>query len=292
MIPNQNLHDCLIGSDFIECLNRYVPDSNGKIANLIGFPAIFQKLAQSEIPGEICGNHLKQFLSDSDYYIDDFEDSSVTIYKDDHFTCSIRVCYPYEASTRTLSSAPSDELISVLSPVKKLTGKCYELPSEIELSIFDPSAQLRFVRDIELSRGSEPFYSRAEKVPDLRCDKKIALLSFVESDFVPYQWAFDRRSLKPLFSGATRSEISRIETSLELLELLSGSHFDMNVVLPIVERLCEHPLHFVRWKALQTLSAMDKTKAKRILLLMRGDDHPLIAKTATKIVNRIEMRSN
>ncbi|HEX9963761.1 MAG TPA: HEAT repeat domain-containing protein [Allosphingosinicella sp.] len=84
-----------------------------------------------------------------------------------------------------------------------------------------------------------------------------------------FEWAFDRRTLNARFYCTIRLAESNMCGILDLL----AQHGDERV-LGTVARLVDHPLHFVRWKAVQTVARLDREQGVQLARRSLEDRHP------------------
>jgi hypothetical protein len=98
-----------------------------------------------------------------------------------------------------------------------------------------------------------------------------------------YEWAFDRNSLEAI----SYSTIALAESNLcSLFDLLSQAGDDRS--LDLIESFATHPMHFVRWKAVQAIGSRD---AARGMIMARGaltDQHPDVREAARATVEGLQ----
>ncbi len=95
------------------------------------------------------------------------------------------------------------------------------------------------------------------------------------SIFGEYEWAFDQNSCSALQVYTLRERESFLTTIFDLLGDVRSPES-----IPFVEPFSAHPLHFVRWKAIQTLGRIDKPRALAFVEAALEDPHPQIRAAA------------
>jgi hypothetical protein len=262
--------------------------SSGDGAGFTGaVDAAFRALAVSGAPEAILQEHVAALAGNPHFETDAFHRNSLTLFEDEAVTLYIRLLRPATSAKLMFSTGRADQLMAVLTEGRTLEVRSYRFDAPRDLAVFDPAARIALAGNVQLSRASGPILSRGGDIVDYVAAESLALLVLEKNETVPFQWGFDVATLAPLFSSTTRSGLSRLETLIELVRELISKRVDPATLTGMLERLCEHPMHFVRWKAVQALSEVDRDAGFAIVRKMADDPHPHVAAAAARIVARV-----
>lgn len=153
----------------------------------------------------------------------------------------------------------------------------FDAPADLDLSVLREDVQL-VDRGQAIPEINEIFSKdgRREILDVAPAANRPALTFRVNTmPFDDFEWSFDRSTLRPLQISSMKQVDSNLTTIFDLLAAVRSPRS-----LEHLERYAIHPTHFVRWKAIQTISAIDKEMA---LLFVKGaadDRHPHVRAAA------------
>ncbi|WCT74292.1 hypothetical protein PQ455_03425 [Sphingomonas naphthae] len=180
-----------------------------------------------------------------------------------------------------LATVPENGMISVISGGENLTLQKYEFDKPIDISIFDIDVRLRKIEGCSsLNHGKIVEYD-AGNVMNIDVNKGVSyILKLSETAVLPFQWVIDKQSLAPMFPCATLAAVTRMETLVDLSLAFADDRLPREQAIALMKSLLRHPLHSVRWKALQGLSELDDGSTAHALECMSKDPHPHIRAAA------------
>ncbi len=100
----------------------------------------------------------------------------------------------------------------------------------------------------------------------------IRINSVIPSSF---EWYFDRTALRPLGMIPINVLESNVTTLLSLLAVAGDDH-----TVDYVKPLVESPVHYIRWAAVQTISALNSAQGLSCLTKLAEDAHPEVRTAA------------
>jgi hypothetical protein len=175
-----------------------------------------------------------------------------------------------------LAMTAGNALLSVLSERPSLAITRFCLPAGCDVTVFSPGVELEDHGRAIMSFGSDPYICKAGDVLLLEPSDSLIVIKVVENYSLPYQWAFDGETLRSLFVATSLPSLTRPETLLDLAMALHGEGKGIPELTDVVESVTQHPLHFVRWKAVQILGRINPASAKSVLHRFVNDTHPHI----------------
>jgi len=237
---------------------------------------------------------LRMIYEEPSARVDVLSSNSFVIFRNDNFLLSMQMVgtEPITAlGTRTkyIATAPESGLQAVISPTGSLRAWRYGLPSDVDLSIFDPSARPALIDVSDLTIESPVYRYNAGEVFKLESKSPICVLRLSELATLNYQWTFDPDTLRPVFPSVTLPSVGRMETLMDVAVSLSDVLMPKEDAVDILRSLVDHPLHFIRWKAAQGLGALDPLSALDALRTLTADRHPHIKKAAFAALENIEL---
>lgn len=96
-------------------------------------------------------------------------------------------------------------------------------------------------------------------------------------------WEFDRETLY-----ARRVFASTIEATTNSYVLKFLAKYGNIASVSAVERLKQHPFHYVRWDVAKALGEMDEDALMKLLYEFKEDVHPHVQQAAIATLNNIE----
>ncbi|TCP65059.1 HEAT repeat domain-containing protein [Sphingomonas sp. PP-CE-1G-424] len=238
---------------------------------------------------------LQMIDSEPSARIDVLSSNSFIIFRNDHFLLSIQMAgaLPLNAlptdGRRYIATAPENGLQAVISPSGSLHAARYRLPEGVDLSVFDPEVRPKLVDDQELDEKSPCYRYNAGEVFKLDFSSPIYVLRLSETSTLDYQWTFDPSTLAPVFPSVTLPSVGRMETLMDVAVSLTGTVLPRENAIGILESLVDHPLHFIRWKAVQGLGALDPPLAIESLKRLTSDSHPHIRRSANSALEQLSV---
>jgi hypothetical protein len=181
----------------------------------------------------------------------------------------------YPESMSHIYSSPNRFLQVEVSGVS-CTCDRYAGPSRIGGSLFDSSVELALLSSTRVA-GGEVISKDLDEVIDFHNFTRVPAL-FLRVTQAPerdFEWAFDRSTLR----ARSYSTIRLAESNLCSLFDLLGAHGDAGII-DLVSEFAEHPLHFVRWKAVQTVARLDCDRGLALARLAVSDEHPHVRRAA------------
>ena len=174
----------------------------------------------------------------------------------------------YPQSMTHIYSSPNRFLQVEVSGVS-CTCDRYAGPSCIGGPLFDRRIALEPVSSSRLA-GGEIASKDLDEVVDFHSFTRVPplFLRLAQTPERDFEWAFDRRSL----CAQSYSTIRLAESNLCALFDLLGGHGDESSV-DLVAAFAAHPLHFVRWKAVQTVGRLDRQRGLSMARGALSDEH-------------------
>lgn len=143
--------------------------------------------------------------------------------------------------------------------------------------VFDPARRLQRLDDLVVPPGEVTSCSALTGAYQFAAD--VATVALVASG--PHQsalrWHYDVRSLRPVRATPTDDAWLRIRELLKFAEVVGDPS-----VVPALDVLGEHPSHFVRWAAAQTVLRISRHDGVRWLRAAAADPHPQIRAAAAR----------
>lgn len=181
----------------------------------------------------------------------------------------------YSGTSPYIFSSPNSYMQSSLNE-GSFSCDHYRGPIRLSEAIFDPSIEIDLISSTRIE-DSAIIAKGFDDIVDLY-DFSSAPTAFVRLAQQPqgdYEWAFARGTLRAHSYCTVRLAESNLCGLFELL----AENADERCV-PAVSPFCEHPLHFVRWKAIQTIGRHDPIKGLSLTRRALDDPHPHVRAAA------------
>jgi HEAT repeat protein len=172
-------------------------------------------------------------------------------------------------------------LVGVLGPAS-LPWDRYELPGEPETWSREAPREL-ILAETGLTRPLEhvSIDGRTEAY-DFRVSAPTILVRLFRNGSEPLHHIYDRQSLRPWLVQAGDTASTQIVCLANALEELGDASS-----VAVLEQASHHPHHFVRWSAIQAISALHEESAMRCLRAALTDSHADIRDAARRTLARI-----
>lgn len=173
-----------------------------------------------------------------------------------------------------------------LSPTHTISAKVaggalllnrYAVAEQLDLERFDASVRIREADCRLMEAGEIHLKDGKSELTDFQAKAGTPAFSLRVNTvpFGDYEWAFDRATLRAASISGIRQAESNLTTILDLLAA-AGSPDSIEHV----SRFVDHPMHFVRWKAAQTLFSIDGEAGLGAVRGLEADPHPEIRAAA------------
>lgn len=187
---------------------------------------------------------------------------------------------------KIFTSLPYDCLIGNLGPAVHFTR--HQFPAELNRSVFERGLTLRPGVFEELLHLQATTFPSATDVPEYLVTEATLLVELSLKGWSPLVWIFDSDKKAALMCTSSHDAPVRNQAVAECLQYLATKRSTpMEPTLEILKRLALSEHHHVRWRALQSLCALDFEIAKPYLLQAREDPHPLVSDAARKAAERL-----
>lgn len=184
----------------------------------------------------------------------------------------------HSGASRWLYMTPNHTMSAKLAG-GPLSVSRYLLPDIEDPSVLDKSMALTATDSTEVSPGEVFSKNGDTTVIDVRSETSRPAFT-LRLNTIPhgdYEWAFDRSSLMPIRISGVRQFESNITTIFDLLQAARVSS-SVEHVLPFVD----HRMHFIRWKAIQTIGAIDPIAGLAQVEKATADSHPEVRAAARR----------
>ena len=190
------------------------------------------------------------------------------------------------ANDPTFSSLPNDCLVGNIGRAP-IVFTHYRFPADLNLALFDQSLVLPQGSQKELRRGQSVFFRFAADIPDYAVPKATISVELSRKHYSPLLWVFERSTGSAVLCTSSYEAPVRSHAVAESLQYLAAELTQTS--LEILVRLTTSRHHHVRWRALQSLCAIDFEFAKPHLLRACEDSHPIVAHAARKAVQQLRL---
>lgn len=136
------------------------------------------------------------------------------------------------------------------------------------------SVKLQDGQYIHLQAGKNAIHFK-----DVKEDMSYFEITGVSSD-VRVIGEYDLRTLNLIGVSAANLSSSRAEMFSEMV-----ANLQHKPSVPVLEKLCSHKDHFVRWAAATSLYSLDEESGKRVIFDLTSDPHPDVRNTASQCIN-------
>lgn len=150
----------------------------------------------------------------------------------------------------------------------------YRLPDGWRSDVFDPAARPVLVEHA-VAKPGEIIEFHSGDIIDLKFTGDACLVKFFSTRFDALMWSFDRETLTPLHAYSASMESTIYTYMAEALAEFGGAR-----AVSGLEHLTRHPVHYVRWKAIQMLGRVCRDSAVAALQRATDDAHPHVRNAA------------
>jgi hypothetical protein len=255
--------------------------------SVMRFEPAFARLMQSRELEIILAEMLGE-LSVEEYYRRDY----ISPRLEEWFIASSRL-YSLEALVIRPSTNPTFSTFSQDCIIGNLGGAPIEFLQHRLSAIRDLGA---FETGLQLPQG-EPGAIQSRQCAVFRCGLdaiELALsapaiqVQLLCGQHAPLVWRFTRSDRRAQLATAATDSATRSQIVGEFLQHLANESLEtIGASIGYLETLVQSPHHFVRWRALQSLCAIDFQHAKPLLLQALHDPHPAVAEAAGRAVDRL-----
>lgn len=187
----------------------------------------------------------------------------------------------HRRSPTYLYSATSVGMVSPLGD-EPVPYDRYRLPEGWNYEIFDSSVKPLFVESAVAKPGEIIEFHRGDII-DLKFTDDACLVKFFSTNFNAVMWSFDRETLTPLHAYSANMESTIYTYMAEAL-----AEFGSERAVPGLNHLTTHPVHYVRWKAIQMLGRVCRSSALAALQRAAGDTHPHVRNAARSTLAKVQ----
>lgn len=179
-----------------------------------------------------------------------------------------------------LYSATSVGMVSPLG-TEPVPYDRYRLPEDWSNAVFDAEVRPKLVDSAVAYPGEIIEFHRGDII-DLKFTGDACLVKFFSTDFDAVMWSFDRATLTPLHAYSASMESTIYVYMADALAEFGGER-----AVPGLVHLAGHPVHYVRWKAIQMLGRTCYDAAVTALEKAVDDEHPHIRNAARRTLAQI-----
>lgn len=202
---------------------------------------------------------------------------SYVLVQNEHFTLYLKMLSagPYLTSTGT-------DRVTAFRPPEGVTIDTYAIDGDFNPEVFDPGARLRLVES--RTAGATWLVQRRSEalVHDFRSTVPALCAGLNLAPASSQVWMFDRASLNASFPTLSQRDLSGYVLFSKMVAATGA-----NSAVSVLEQLCTHPSHAVRWAAVQALARLDGRTARERLGDMADDSHPHVRESARKVLARM-----
>jgi hypothetical protein len=199
---------------------------------------------------------------------------------------SLRAFVAKPANDTVFTSLPYDCLVGNLGPAVHFTR--HKFPPDCNREVFERGLRLQRGVFEELTPLQSVVFSSATDAPEYLVTEATLLVELSLKAWAPLVWVFDTTEKSALMCTSSYEAPVRNHAVAESLQHLASKRgAPMEPSLDILKRLTFNKHHHVRWRALQSLCALDFEVAKPYLLRARDDPHPLVSDAARKAAQRL-----
>lgn len=151
-------------------------------------------------------------------------------------------------------------------------------------------------RAVRLSPGEAIYLDAKQYITDLQeSDVPVVVARLSSKSYEPLACSIDRSTGQFRMFSCGVPSVARVPLSLKLMRamIVAGeeqlSPEEVEKCLITMERYCSHPLHFIRWVAIQSLASINLMRAKKHISVATNDPHPHVRHAAVSAVNLLRM---
>jgi hypothetical protein len=247
-------------------------------------PPFDELLGSNDLVAAVNGE-LRHMLRDNKYYPQVSAERSITLIDKPEYKLFLTLLPPVtkadSSQARSLSGLTGHHVIGCVGggPIRIMrcrrplphphdTFSRHIKPSRIDDACLKPGESIAFNGDADL-------FSVLEASESL-------LMRLSTPDIGNLRWDYDIKTLEPIRAVAASLRDSRTEFAAEVLGRIGDQES-----ASVLEALYEHPAHFVRWMALQSLGSLDYRRAFRLLHRAVDDEHPHVRAAARKTLDQL-----
>lgn len=250
---------------------------------------LFDAFARSREYERIYIAYLDSLVSRPPSRFDQTIGSSFSVFRNESFLVAIQLVdgSPTDQQTsrpKTIATTLENGLQAVINRGSTLTIEEYRLPSGTDVSVFDPDIRLIFSGHYKMEPESGSHRYSAGSVYLTEQSGPVCIVRLREVATLDFQWTFDSTGLTPLYHSVSLPSLGRFETIIDLISSFAGERMSLDTATLHLAQLSKHRLHFVRWKAVQSLGRIDGALATDILKSMLDDPHPHVRLAANDIL--------
>lgn len=213
-------------------------------------------------------------------------DGQMLLVDDPLFSLSLELLQPATKAVANVSDFAFDVLLQVLGPAP-LPLALHLVPTSRVTDVFDATLGLTRSPMQLWPAGSSILLESGRHVAEFGIVTETLVLRLVRKQLASVVWVYESISLQAMFSVAADLQASRMRTAITLLQQLSARLGADADTLTNLQQLSNHPLHYVRWAAIQTLFALDRTLGTQALALALHDAHPHVRNAAQRSWERL-----
>jgi len=189
---------------------------------------------------------------------------------------------PSDIADTAYSTMPEHRMMGVLGPAA-LDLQLFKQPPGVRNDVFDPSAALLPNGNLSLGPGDmASFVASRDVIGTRHCEAPTLTLLFGSDVRHSVRWEYDTATLLPLRAIAAETAPARLQYTARLFTQMGGES-----TLPGLRRMLDHPEHFVRWTALQSIMAIDPVEGAARIREAVLDPHPHIRNAATRALAKL-----
>jgi hypothetical protein len=214
-------------------------------------------------------------------------DGQMLLVDDALFSLSLELLQPAAKAAATVSDFAFDVLLQVLGPAP-LPLALHLVPPARVADLFDANLGLTRQSMQWWPAGSSILLESGRHVAEFGIVTDTLVLRLVRKQLASVVWVYEAASLQAMFSVAADLQASRMRTAITLLQQLSARLGADADTLANLQQLSNHPLHYVRWAAIQTLFALDRPLGTQALEVALHDAHPHVRNAAQRSWQRLQ----
>lgn len=180
-----------------------------------------------------------------------------------------------------------------LSPTHTISAKVaggalrlnrYSVADQFDLERFDASVRIQEVDARLMEEGEIHLKDGKSEITDFHAKAGAPAFSLRVNTlpFNDYEWAFDRTTMRAASISGIRQAESNLTTIFDLLAAVGSPRS-----IEHVGRFVGHPMHFVRWKAAQTLFSINGEAGLYAVRGLENDPHPEIRAAACRTLTAL-----
>lgn len=246
--------------------------------------SVIAELAQGAPIRKALRQGLTQFAQDQEPSTGIAHPDWYELYSNTAGTLSLRTVEPGPLLFPEPTTLASMVVIGIVAAPLGSRMLIHALPDTADLAVFDPDICLLPPRIVEC--GVEPICLALGDVGMFEADGPMLALFWQAADQSPFQWVFGPDHA-PRYSRSSSSASHRAAVVVSLITRFAGTRIPVGDATSALLSMTSHPLHFVRWRAVQGIGRLDPKTARDVLAKMRFDPHPHVAHAARKAYAKV-----